>query len=288
MIKDLLPAYYQAFGMNPTHEIVESIVIDGHEVAWMKYVGTVVHDITGRGAEGKTFSGFELCCECCFTKGVAWDIGKDKKPYMLAGDPESGVPSPENCLHRQEALRLRHLALHKEYKKRFSSSLENHIPEIVMDVIKKVKAGEFVEDGAGAGFYGGYFYVQTIRSILGDIKDSMKLVWESVREMQDDKKITLEDSIVTKYRAPPPPEWSEHLRVRNGDWIGVAYLPAHSRMEQVWELEAFQEDDYLATKQGTTLPLRHSLLFGPDNEDIDHGMDKLTELIEEAKEKAKK
>lgn len=305
MIKDLLSAYYKAFGTDPSHEIVQSMVIDGHEVAWMKYTGTVVCDITGRGREGETYEGYGLYCECDFTKGVGWDINEDGKPRKILGSKEADHPCAENCVPRQEAVRLRLLELREEYKQHFSPSLEKHIPEIIMNLIEKAKADEFIEDGNGAEFWGGYFYLQTVASIVGDIKkipmkganfeltieQPGKYVWEAVEQLQKEKKIMLEGMIVQSYREPPPPAWEECFRIEDDDgWIGIALLPQHHRMKSEWKFEILRPDGYMVYQDlpMPTLPLMYPFDFGPDLGDVAPAEDKIKELIEEAKKRITK
>ncbi|MEK7065974.1 MAG: hypothetical protein AAB965_00180, partial [Patescibacteria group bacterium] len=164
MIKDLLPRYYEAHNDGVTYTIISSTMVRNHEVAWMEYRGTVLC-----GPEkGKPFVGRELHCECYFTEGIGWKIDPKNRPVSLM--------DAEKCDRRKVAVRKRHKELRQEYRRLFnnSPSLFPYIPEIILDLIKKAKAGEFLEDGSGANFYCGYFYLETV----ADIVDApMRNIW---------------------------------------------------------------------------------------------------------------
>ncbi len=268
MIADFLPEYYVAFSANPTYTILRSIIVDGHEVAWMRIEGTV--NIEGKD---KPYAGNELFCECDFKKDVGW---------MMREDGPCCIGNREKCIPRQTALYLRRLELRCEYLNRFKettygdiSFLPDHTPQIVRDLIKKVKAGEFIgEDGSGAGFWGGYFYLQTLAGIL-DLP--MGEIWKEVGSLVEQKKISLEGAVVQTYRKPPPPKWGECFKIEENGFVGIASLPAHSKMPQEWKLEVYDPNG-TKTKEGT-LPLFYSPDFGPDIDDVEQAKQKLLELM---------
>lgn len=276
MIQDLLPAYHEAHGMNPLYRPIRSIVIDGHEVCWMEFFGKVAYDITGRGREGEPYTGRMLYCECNFTEGVGWKKDGDKV-YSLLG--------PEKCLCRKAALYLRHLELRQEYLKRFNGTegdyftLRQHVPEIMLDLIEKVKAGEFIEDGGGAGFWGGYFYLQTVAKITDQFLGNL---WEDVRRLVEEKKIGLEGAVITPYREPPPDLWAEALRIEVSGWVGIASVPGHRHMARECKLEVQKPDGTAAYEHIEGLPLLHEIVFGIDEEDLFRMEEKLVELIDKA------
>ncbi len=288
MIKDLLPRFYEAHGMDPTYTTLRSIFIDGHEVAWMRVGGTIQNDYTGRGREGKPYTGHELCCECDFTENVGW---------KTEGDTVFGLLGPNKCIYRDAAEYLRHLEIRQEYLKKFKDAhgdryfLQEKIPEIIFDLIRRVKAGEFVEDGGGAASYGGYFYVQTIASILGCaiaegenfILHDPFTIWQKVRELVEDKKIDLEGAIIQLYRKPKSPAWKELLKIKDAGWTGVASLPAHSKMKCEWKLELWRPDGCPVDTEISGLALIHDPTFGPDTEDVARVEEALRKLIDEAK-----
>ncbi len=288
MIANHLTRYYEANGKNPTYEIVRSIVIDGHEVAWMKYDGTIENDIMGEGHEGEPYFGHQLYCECYFTENVGWMI--------VENDKVCGIYGHEKCIYRSMAMHMRCLELREEYLKRFDMEgseffLLDHVPEIIFDLIEKAKAGEFIgEDGGGAACYGGFFYVQTIGEIIGreisageniSLNDQFA-IWKIVRKLIDKKKIDLLGAIVQPYREPSPPTWAESFRVEDEGWIGIASLPTHSKMEQKWKLEVMRPD---GTSVGPAykLPLLHDSMFGPDVDDCMSAEEQLKSLIDIAK-----
>ena len=270
MIKDLLPAYYEAHGVDPSYTALRIIAIDGHEVAWMEFTRTTDPD--------KTYKGRALYCECDFTEGVGWkrENGKVYDLHLKA----------EKCLYRKTALHLRHLELREEYLKRFnvasgdSFALRRRLEEIISDLIEKVKAGEFVEDGNGARFWGGYFYLQTVALITDQFFGHL---WEDVRRLWLEKKIGLEGAVIQPYREPPPPVWEEYLRIEVEGWVGIAYLAGHHPIAKEWRLEVLKPDGMRAYRFIPGLALLHDPVFGPDPEDVDRARKELRELIYKSK-----
>ena len=269
MIKDLLPAYYVAHGSDPQYSSLRSIVIDSHEVAWMEF--------KGKTEDGKPYDGCSLYCECNFKEGVGWQK-EDDKVCSLDG--------PRNCLFRKTAVHLRRLELQQEYLKRFGGDtffLIQHIPEIVADLIQKAKAGEFLEDGNGAAFWGGYFYLQTLAEIV-DLP--MSEIWKEAGRLVKNKKINLEGAVVQDYQDPPLSEWDEVLEGEFDDWVGIASLPRHRTMPREWKLEVKNPAGKLVrTKK---LSLIHDPVFGPDVSDVARAKAKLLELIRSAKRNKRK
>ncbi|MBI5153116.1 MAG: hypothetical protein HZA36_01520 [Parcubacteria group bacterium] len=272
VIVDLLFEYYTAFGTNPTYTILRSIVVDGHEIAWMRFEGIV--DIPLFGKEGKPYVGNMLFCECDFKKDVGWQIHK--------GNPCT-IGSRGECLPRQAAIHLRQLELRSEYLRRFEKTtdsdalfLPQQTPKIVCDLIEKVKAGEFIgEDGSGAEFWGGYFYLQTLASIL-DLP--MSEIWKEADPLIEQKKISLEGAVVQKYRRPPPPRWEECFRIEENGFVGIASLPTHSKMPQCWKFERCEVGKKKRSLLGH-LPLAYFPDFGPDVDDVEEATQELKKLM---------
>lgn len=188
MIADLLPRYCEVFDPDTTYIPLRIFTVEGHEVAWMEVAGIMLYDLTGQGRESHPYKFRGLYCECNFTEGTGWEIRGNQR-YNLGG--------PEKCIHRKEALRLRHLELRQEY-------LEHSVPEIIFALIEKAKAGEFIEDGSGASFWGGYFYLQTVAAITAQPEAR---IWEEARRLVAERKIGLEGAVVQPYQEPPPPAW---------------------------------------------------------------------------------
>lgn len=278
MIADLLPEYYERYESNLQYDVLRSVVIDGHEVAWMSYVGTVQYDITGRGREGEPFSGRTMMCECDFTEGIGWNIGEDGSRYTVHGKDARAT-----CLVRRAAMHLRHLELRREYEERFVASSNNSflglkgcIREITLDLVAKGQAGEWLEDGEGASMYGGYFYLQTLAAIVGEF---MGHLWEDMYPLMQDKLIEIDGAVVKSYTQPPPPLWEECVRIEVDGWTGIAKLPGHRRMAQEWKFMVLNPSG----KEAIHSPgqrLLHDPIFGPDVEDIDRAKNELTRMIE--------
>lgn len=199
LIGDLLPRYYEAYGENPRYGVERSIVVDGHEVAWLKYEGEVAYDITGEGKEGQPFSGHELHCACKFTEGTGWRMEEDGHPVGLMGG--------YGCIKKEAAIHLRHLELREEYKARdmfgqWGRPGTEELEAIMLDLMQKAKAEEFLEGTSRARFWGGYYYLQTVASIT-DLP--MKSVREASDKMIADKKMQLEGAVVQPYFETAPP-----------------------------------------------------------------------------------
>lgn len=278
MITDLLPEYYKRYENNLRYDVLRSIVIDGHEVAWMSYVGTVQIDLTEKGGEGTPFSGRTMMCECDFTEGIGWNIREDGQRYTVHGQDAAAT-----CLIRQAAMHLRHLELRQEYRERFVKNhrgnflgLKGCIREITLDLIEKGQAGEWLESNDGAAMYGGYFYLQTLAAITGEF---MGHLWEDMYPLMQEELIEIDGAVVKAYTQPPPPKWEECVRVEDAGWVGIAELPGHRRMAQEWKFKVLDP----AGKEAVYAPgkrLLHDPVFGPDVEDVERAKQELTRLIE--------
>lgn len=275
MIADLLPRYYQVFDTGTRYEVIRSIMIDDHEVAWMSYTGTIQHDITGQGREGNSFTGRAVYCECDFTEGVGWQMN---------GDQPSRISTAEQCPARTIALEQRHSELRKEYEKEFGAGPDGFAPEgidsIIMDLIKKEVNGEWIENSNGAHFWGGHFYFQTVASILGlpevDVADV-------VYAMVDQQKIDLDGDVVKTYTPPPAPEWEDCFKVEMEGWTAKALLPVHSRMPQEWKFEVWNPEGQQVTGPSSSLRLTHQPVFGPDADDVAAAEYQLLILLDHAR-----
>lgn len=282
MISDLLPRYYEANGDNLTYSVLRSIVIEGHEVAWMQFDGTVKFDITGQGREGQSFTGRGVYCECDFGEGVGWEV-KDGQLYSLDGERQ--------CLKRKAALYLRQLELREEYSQRFAGKgafpgdsyvLKRNAQAIILDLVEKAKAGEFIgEDGNGASFWGGYFYLQTVAAITDVFIGHL---WEDVHALMKKKKIGLDGAVIQPYRKPPPPKWEEYLRIEEDGYIGIALLPGHRDMAREWKLKVLRPDGKPAFSVLPGEALLHDPVFGPDVEDVERVKERLHHDIAMARE----
>jgi hypothetical protein len=287
LIEELLPRYYETHGTNPRFEIDRSIIIDGHEVAWMTYEGEVAFDITGEGKEGKPYKGHELYCACKFTEGVGWRIEENGQPI--------GLMSGDKCLPKEAALYLRQLELREEYKARnmfgrWDHPGEEEVEAIMFDLMDKAQAEEFLESTSGARFWGGYYYLQTVAAIT-DLP--MKRVWEIAYKMQDAKKIGLEGAVVQPYREPNQPIWKPHTTLEQDGLQVVASLPAHSKMPQTWQFEVYEqgaegEEPARLEIDIPQAPLFHQSDFGPDVEDVARAEARMAKILEEELSKRKR
>jgi hypothetical protein len=280
LIGNLLPRYYEAYGENPRYEVERSIMVDGHEVAWLKYEGEVAYDITGEGKEGQPYAGHELHCACKFTEGTGWRMEEDGRPVGLMGG--------DGCIKKEAAIHLRHLELREEYKARDMFGQWGHpgteeLEAIMLDLMEKAKAEEFLEGTGGARFWGGYYYLQTVASIA-DLP--MKSVWDATDKMIADKKIQLEGAVVQPYFEPAPPTWEPHTSIERDGYRIVASLPTHSKMPQTWQYEVFKQgaEGEEPVKLEIEIPqetLTYQPTFGPDVDDVSSAEARMAQILEE-------
>lgn len=267
MIVDYLPTYYDTFGDDAKYEIIRSMLIDGHEVAWMSYSGTVQYDLLQQGNEGKPFVDYRLYCECDFIKGVGWSVTDTGAHRALGGE--------RKCLPRKAAQYLRQLELRREYEQRFDirdnkpslKGLGSHFSEIVLDLIEKGKAHEWLEDGAGAWFWGGFFYAGTVGKIL---ELDMEYLFPKFVEMVKNHQITMEGHVIRAYTPAPVPEWSDEPSVQFevGGWVAKAFMPKHSRMPQQMRYQLLDPEGKEIVSTLSKEPLLHNPGFGLDVEDM--------------------
>lgn len=261
-IEALLPRYYE---LHPLlrYEAEQVYDIDGHEVAWMSY--TTTRD------DEKPLTGHAFKCECDFTEGVGWRE-HDEYGVVTMNDFE------EECSARGEVVIMRKDQLRAEYAEKFAGVQADEklfLRSVMMDLIEKDQAGEFIgETHNGAHFWGGHYYVQTAVDIAGigegqESAESWRDVWSVLDRMQVDKQIQLNGMVVQEYYEPPAAQWAEYGRYEYEGYIGVIHLPAHRHMPQEWQITIL---DRLGKELATHLrgpALLHEPVFGVDAEDAD-------------------
>jgi hypothetical protein len=230
MIADLLEHYYEAYDQTGRYEIARSIVVDGHEVAWCSYENKVL----AGPATGETYHIHVWVCECDFVEGVGWQI-RDGHRYS--------IHDQEKCLRRKAAAHLVQLELRDEYLAKWGTTdwgtspgqLRTHLGEIVADLAAKVQNGVCIgEDGNGAAFWGGWFYLGTLASI---IDCPVAKLWEPIGVLAASGAISLEGAVVCPPRGELTAEvWEEYLRIERDECVGIAYLPGDRRMDNAWKL----------------------------------------------------
>lgn len=281
MITDHLERYYEAYGRQNEHVILRSMMIDGHEVAWVE----------SRDPEPLPEGRRPLrlmMCECDYMEGVGWKIDKEHGTVGI----DNGK---SDCIRKEAALHLRRLELRREYARTFDRrnvaglteeqvrvallglSSPEALRHIILDLITKAKAGEWLEQGTGALFWGGYYYVQTVQAITDAPWES---VWEAVHALVAEQRISLEGAVVQDYREPEPPEWTEYGRFEENGWTGIALMPAHGDMPQEWKLQVLRPDGTVAVED-ERLRMLYAPVFGPDAGDVAASEARLLELIAE-------
>lgn len=273
MIADLLPRYREVDrGVEWT--VIRSIVIDGHEVALMRFDGT--------RPDGSTYTGTDLKCECDFTEGVGWQL--DEKYGRV------GIHRNE-CRYMGAAKFLRKRELSEEYLERYSGTMADGTPlhhsgldsalfgrpelygEILLDLIERARAGEWLgESGAGANFWGGHFYIQTFADIV-ELPPSV--AWPTADKLVAEKRISLEGAVVQDYREPPAPE------ERGSVWESTLDDRYECRVERIdgstGELVMTDGDRELLRER---VGLAYGAAFGPDADDVARWSERCKEVVD--------
>lgn len=222
MIADHMARYCEARGIpHWGFRIVRSVVVDGHESAWVEALRILYRD-GGEITYIEPLGSYEFLCECKLTEGVGWRIDAERKEGYINIALDVG---DDRCIYKEAAMHLRHLELRREYQRYFewladSEELtdEQRMPfilfgiesaeavrGIILDLVERAKRGEWLEASGGAAFWGGYFYLQTVQSITG----AGDMVLNVARQMVEEKLISLEGAVVQKYRKPRRPRWNE-------------------------------------------------------------------------------
>lgn len=170
MIQDaIIEECYRRYGNTHTYTILRSIVIDGHQTAWMEEI----FHVNEKEIKRQIFA-----CECSLSSGY-------------------------NCLARETALYLRQLELRKECRERFLSDKVSadlgfgfypDLAGVIMYLVEKAERGEFLgEDPPASTMLGGYLMIHTVSKIIGV---STNLIWESVELLVRKKKIRLSGMVI--------------------------------------------------------------------------------------------
>lgn len=262
-IGDATERYYEVHGINPTYEILRSELIEGHEVAWMKYSGTIEQDFMELGREGQIYEGYAFKCACDFSEGVGWFFDdKFNGPVgTLAGD---------KCEAKLIAQRKRMNELKNEYSSRMMlENIDNDQSEtvktIILDLIDKSKNNEFLEIHTGANFWGGHYYLQLVESITGI--DLYKLYWLT-DQLEKEKVISMNGAVVCEHHEPSPPSWEPFGSLEYDGWKVTVCIPTHEKMNQSWKFEVYNPDGELVDMDIPELPMAYTPIYGPDATDI--------------------
>src|SRR5690606_5832587 len=115
-----------------------------------------------------------------------------------------------------------------------TEALLENFDRIVLDLLEKVKSGEFVEKEVGSTIlYRGHMYLQTVATIL-DIDES--LVWQKTREMASAEKICLNGAIIQDFQKIEP-AWDKWSQFKVGGYTCIANLPANDATPIEWMLQ---------------------------------------------------
>ena len=253
MIATMLPVH--GTGMTP-YTILESVVIDGHEVAWAETTWAVRDDHTPSALVRRT-----TICACNFA-----DDG-----------------TPDRCLYRQAALHLRHLRLRREYEAQgllgdstSATTYNQRMRHIILDLVARAEAGEWLESSDAAQSYGGLFYIQTFSAVT-DV--TMGSAWPYFERLMGDECIVLDGAVVKPFTPTPKPAWELYDTTTINGWRGVLKSPAHDRMPSEWRFEIYRPDGTLAVaKPGPKFERKR--LYDVDASDVIHARSAMHDLLE--------
>lgn len=263
LIAESIDRYYEAHNTNLRYEIVRSELVEGHEVAWMKYTDHIKRDMVSAESEEEHFEGYCLQCACHFTEGVGWFY--DSK----YGGPV-GTDADRNCEAKKEVQNMRNEELKEEYTERqmLDSLAEDEtqtVKNIMLDLIEKNKKGEFLESYSGASFWGGHYYLQLVESITGL---GMAELYDIARQLEAEKIITLNGAVVCTYREPLPPKWEYYGQIESEGWKVRVSMPTHEKMAQTWKFEVANPEGDIVDLGLPELQMMYSPIFGPDAGDV--------------------
>ncbi|MDE1970731.1 MAG: hypothetical protein KGI50_04135 [Patescibacteria group bacterium] len=186
MIRDFLPEYSAAHqhSTEPVYTILRSIVIDGHEVAWIQLEGTDLY--------GKQYRCYDLYCECYFTRGIGWDI-RDGKATGLSGD---------SCIKKRVATFLRHCEIQQDIQSRFPFInlilSEDDLHCIIYELMQQLKTGSFINDQ----FLDGTSTRLDLRTLEFILDHPMHDIYEKANALAAAKKIKLDFNMVYACKKP--------------------------------------------------------------------------------------
>lgn len=256
MIVDLLSEFYGHAIPSVRYELLRSFMVEGHEVAWMKYI------YTGGENPARNHWAYALKCECDFTEGVGWMID-DKDQRVTIGKPLCPMIRRVRSMRADELrveYQIKHLGLHG------TSDLHEHVGDIALDLLARSQAGEFIHADLLFNWAG---VAATLVSSITDV-DVQEVfdVMEATRK--ENTGVVAVDLVGMTYAAAPVPAgWFVHREVDEGGWTVRALLPDdESNNLHAWRFQLIDPDRKLV--QAPTDPyilLEHPIDFGVDEED---------------------
>lgn len=276
MIIQLIPKYVEATRSNHTYRIIRSFIIDGHEVAWVEMT-YYLHDDTDRLLPQKEY---RVMCDCDFTEGIGWNLTETGQIFTVHGKDASA------CTIRPLVMAKRHEELRTHLEKVIGKPENPSERETILFAVKAIEvlAGFaqhhiMIEEGSGAHFWGGYFYLQTINKILGVDWPHIHMAMAVLYRM---KKLNLNGMVVVPYTEPLPATWSQLDRMEVDEYVLTRSIPTHDRMPHTWKLAIYDKssDTLLAESE---LHIDQPLEFGVDQDDLAQSETKLDEMLADLK-----
>jgi hypothetical protein len=158
------------------------IQIEDHAVAWLHYRGMRV--------DGTVYEGYQLECECKFTPGVGYRT-----------DPKYGVVGimgkHDRCIRKQAAQHLRYLEIRDMLFERAEDPWHFlQFEAAVIDLLQfRINDPSFWYGDEG---HVPFFYIQHVAAIIDQYVGNL---WQTARNMHDQKLITLNGGIISPYES---------------------------------------------------------------------------------------
>lgn len=270
MIVDLLPAFYGHKIPSVRYELLQSFMIEEHEVAWMRSVWT------GRKNPDSHHWAFELKCECNFTEGVAW-----------TADPsgERTYTSPPICPLAMRVREDRLIELRRSYQIKYiglsgSAELHDHVRDIALDLLEQQEMGMFVHGDMPFGE--AHVRAMHVGAITG--VDTAE-VFEEMDALKREGLVELNSLGISRREVPAPEGWSVHKEQRAGGWTARALLPDDEGRIHAWRFQLVSPERTLVQIPiGEYILLEHPIDFGVDMEDEERADERLNRLLSLAQE----
>lgn len=270
---ELYPPFLAGYGSDTAYIPVRTIIVDGHESYWLRFEGT--------RADESTYHGYNFECECSFTfdppQGEGW----------IRHHARRMARKPCHWKAAARTLRLTEIA-HQFYEELMELRGTEFDPRNriwlltntwhptfeyallrCMELLRATMDGErfFLPDPAFGGFWGGYFYIQTI----GEIADRHEpAIWDAARRMHADKLIKLDAAIVYDW-SEPKVRWGLLHTFELDGVVFTTELPDTSDTPHQWRITITAQGEPVPNPDDPEgyyyLGLSHPVDFGVDVED---------------------
>ncbi len=261
MIMQLVPAYVKATQSNHSYRVIRSFVVNGHEVAWVE----VTYFLNSDAAHNQPLQEYRVMCDCDFIEGIGWNIDGCGRIYTVHGRDANA------CETRPVVMEMRRQELQNHLERVADKPEDGDSKETVLYVVRAIEVlatfaqhHVMIEAGTGAGFWGGYFYLQTVQQIL-DIE--WPIIHTAMAVLYKREKLDLNGMVVIPYTTPPEPKWTTYDIVDIDKYSLKRCLPSHDRMPHAWKLSIYETSSNTLLQE-RQLQITQPLEWGVDIEDL--------------------